>query len=111
MTRSRRRHALACLAAPALALACSGETPGPPEKVAGFVQTRPGGERVQAEIAIHPAPVDPESIPAGEAPLHDDELVLGVVADGVPVAYPIRYLALYEVVDDRVGETPLAPSW
>ncbi len=41
----------------------------------------------------------------------NDDLVLGVVVDGKAMAYPIRYLAMSEVLNDRVGDTPLAPSW
>lgn len=57
------------------------------------------------------APVDPASLAASAAELGDDELVLGVVIDGEPMAYPIRYLAMYEVINDRVGDAPISPTW
>ena len=63
------------------------------------------------EVGVHEVPVDPPSVSAAEAGLADDELVLGVVIDGRAMAYPIRYVAMTEVVDDRVGDTPLAPTW
>lgn len=82
-----------------------------PRTVKGAVQVRPGGPQQEVEVAVHPVPVDLPSVPAAEARLKDDELVLGVVVGGRAMAYPIRYLAMYEVVDDRVGDTPLAPTW
>jgi Protein of unknown function (DUF3179) len=77
-------------------------------------QTRPGGPVVEEEMAIHASPVDPAVVKAGEieeGSIADDELVLGVVVGGVSRAYPIRYLALYEIVNDRLGGAALAPSW
>jgi len=79
--------------------------------VTGVMQPRPGAEAEDIEVKVHPVPVDPASVPASESTLPDDDLVLGVVIDGRAMAYPIRYLALSEVVDDRVGDTPIAPSW
>lgn len=79
--------------------------------VRGVMQPRPGAPAEEVEVKVHPVPVDPPSMPAAEAELPDDDLVLGVVVDGQAMAYPVRYLALSEVVDDRVEETPLAPSW
>lgn len=81
------------------------------ETVRAEVQLRPGGPVEEVEMSVEPVPVDPPTVEAAEADLDPDELVLGVVLDGRPVAYPIRYLALSEVVNDRVGETPIAPSW
>jgi len=75
------------------------------------VQSRPGGPVEDVEMTVHPVPVEPETVPAGDVDLDDDELVVGVVADGVPVAYPVRYLALSEVVNDRVGEASITPTW
>ncbi len=79
--------------------------------VTARVQTRLGGPLEETRMAVRAAPVDPERVPAAEAVLQEGELVLGMVVDGQPVAYPIRYLALYEVINDRVGETSLAPTW
>jgi hypothetical protein len=81
------------------------------KKVKVRMQARPGGPMEDLEMPVHEAPVDLPSVPADHASLKDDELVLGVVIDGQAVAYPVRYLALYEIVDHRVGRTPVAPSW
>jgi len=62
-------------------------------------------------MPIQRVPVDPDSVAAEDSPLDDDDLVLGVVLDGRAMAYPIRYLALHEVIDDQVGDTPLASTW
>lgn len=75
------------------------------------VQPRPGAPVEMMEMKVHEVPVNPESVAADEAGLEDTELVLGVVIDGLPMAYPIRYLAAVEVVNDVVGETSLAPTW
>ena len=83
----------------------------PKRTVKTVVQTRPGGPLEEVEMPVVEAPVDPLVVAAEQASLQDDDLVLGVVVDGVAMAYPVRYLALYEVINDRVGETALAPSW
>lgn len=88
-------------------LACGTEN----TRVTGRMQMRPGGPTELVTVEVHEAPVDPPWVSAAEAELAVDELVLGVVVDEQPMAYPIRYLALTEVLDDRVGTSPLAPSW
>lgn len=53
-----------------------------------------------------------EFIPAAQAGfLEDDELVLGVALGGEAKAYPIRILGLYEVINDRFGDTAIAATW
>ena len=79
--------------------------------VRGVMQPEPGAPAEEVEVKVHPVPVDPPSVPAAEADLPEDDLVLGVVVKDKAMAYPVRFLALSEVVDDRVGDTPLAPSW
>ena len=81
------------------------------DTVTAVVQMEIGGHPREVEMPVHPVPVDPESLPAGEADLEEGEIVLGVVQDGQPMAYPIRYLALSEVLNDRVGQVSLAPTW
>ena len=87
------------------------------ERVAGRrtvrarVQPRPGAPAEEIDMRVHESPVDPPSVAATAANLADDELVLGVVVDDQPMAYPIRYLAPYEVLNDLVGSTALAPTW
>ncbi len=63
------------------------------------------------EVAVHQVPSDLPSVAAEAADLSDTDLVLGVVVNGKPVAFPVRYLAMFEVVNSRVGGTPLAPTW
>jgi len=75
------------------------------------VQAHPGGPIEDVEMRVHEVPVDPETVSADEVDLEDNELVLGLVIEGQPIAYPIRYLAMFEVINDRVGDTPLAPTW
>ncbi len=83
----------------------------PPKTVSGLMQARPGGPLEEVSVAVHEVPVNPPSVIAQDSKLQDDDLVLGIVVAGIPMAYPIRYISLYEVVDDRVGETPVAPTW
>ncbi len=79
--------------------------------VKAYVQLRPGGPRELAEMRVHEAPVDPETVAADQADLPDDALVLGIDVDGHAVAFPIRYLAMYEVVNSHAGQIPVAPTW
>lgn len=79
--------------------------------VRGVMQPRPGMPAREVSVGVHESPVDLPSVPASKAGLEEKELVLGVLLDGEAMAYPIRYLALYEVVDHRVGKVPVAPSW
>ena len=83
----------------------------PRRRVKGFVQVKPGGPMWDTEVEVVPSPVDPLMVPADRIVLPDDDLVLGVSIGGRTVAYPIRFLAMYEVVDAHVGKTPVAPSW
>ena len=52
---------------------------------------------------------DPERVPAAEADwMVDDEVVLGVIANGEAVAYPLRILARHELANDTIGGDDLA---
>lgn len=104
--------AIACLVSPTVGDAAEEPKVGSQRRtVKGLMQARPGGPMEEVEVGISEVPVDLPSVPAGEAELKDGELVLGVVVDGQAMAYPIRYLAIHEVIDHRVGKTPLAPTW
>lgn len=87
------------------------EYPLPPKSVKGLMQAHPGGPLEEVEVAVHQVPMDILSAEVNQATLNDDDLVLGVEMNGQAMAYPIRYLAMYEIVDDRVADTPLAPTW
>lgn len=91
----------------------AGQEQRPPthNTVQGMLQTHPGAPVQNVEVDVHEAPVGLPTVAAAAAPLQADDLVLGVVIDGQPMAYPIRYLALFEVVNDHVGATPVAPTW
>ncbi len=54
---------------------------------------------------------DPQFVPAAEASIADDSVVLGVVIDGQARAYSIRLLNTHEVVNDAIGETNFAAVW
>lgn len=71
----------------------------------------PGNSTEEVSMRVHEVPVDPPSVEANQARLKGKDLVLGVVVDGKAMAYPIRYLAMYEVVDSEVGGSPLALTW
>lgn len=60
--------------------------------------------------AIRPV-YDPTFIPAEQAPLRDDELVMGVELRGEARAYPVGYLNFREMVNDRIGPVPFLVTW
>ncbi len=62
-------------------------------------------------MTVHPVPTDLPLVGADGVDLEEDDLVLGVEVDGLAVAYPVRYLAMFEIVGDLIGTTPVAPSW
>lgn len=82
-----------------------------PRKVKAFVQPKPGAPREEIEMTVHPVPVDPPMVSADDAEMDNDEIVLGVTLGTYDVAFPIRYLAMFEVVNSHVGKTPVAASW
>ncbi|MFQ5720615.1 MAG: DUF3179 domain-containing protein, partial [Acidobacteriota bacterium] len=60
-----------------------------------------------------PALTDPPRVSAGDADtwMDDKDRVIGVVAGGEAVAYPIRILNWHEIVNDIVGDHPIAVSY
>lgn len=59
-----------------------------------------------------PAILDPQFIPAQEATfLEDNDELIGVVESGVAKAYPLRILTWHEVVNDRLGDKPVAVTY
>lgn len=59
-----------------------------------------------------PAILDPQFIPAQDATfLEDADEVIGMVEKGVAKAYPLRILTWHEVVNDRLGDTPIAVTY
>lgn len=59
-----------------------------------------------------PALLNPPFVRASEVDfLNDQDLVLGVVLDGQPRAYPIRILDQFEVLNDTVGDIPILATF
>ncbi len=54
---------------------------------------------------------NPQFSSATDAPLHDDELVLGVTWDGEAKAYPITVLRFREMVNDELAGIPTLVTW
>ncbi|RMH16913.1 MAG: DUF3179 domain-containing protein [Acidobacteria bacterium] len=102
---------LCLLASPAGPVPAAGDEEPAPRTVRARVQARPGGPVDEIEMAVHESPTELRLVAADEAPLEDGDLVLGVVTGGVAVAFPIRYLARYEIVNGEAGDVALAPSW
>ena len=60
--------------------------------------------------AIFPV-YDPQFINAVDAPLQDEELVMGLAIDGEAKAYPVTVLRFREMVNDEVAGWPVLVSW
>jgi len=59
-----------------------------------------------------PAILDPKFVASADADfLHADDEVLGVSIDDDHRAYPLRVLVWHEIVNDTVGETPIAATY
>ena len=85
------------------ALAQSASSPPPADLPDGVEQLIPRG-RIAAIL-------EPEFVPADEAEIDDEAWVLGVVIDGEARAYSLNLLNRHEVVNDRVGDQPIAAVW
>ena len=55
--------------------------------------------------------VRPVFLDAEEAQLADGVSVVGVSVDGADRAYPLYVLKNHQVVNDRLGDLPIAASW
>jgi hypothetical protein len=97
---------LKCLGLLAVALGLSGfdftKHSIPPEEIRGGGPPKDG----------IPAILDPQFIPAHETTfLADHDALIGVVEQGVAKAYPLRILTWHEVVNDSVGDKPVAVTY
>ena len=54
---------------------------------------------------------DPVFVGATEAELPDDAWVLGVARRGAAKAYSLNLLNRHEIVNDRIGDLPVAAVW
>ena len=53
----------------------------------------------------------PRFLAAADAPLEDDELVIGISLEGEAKAYPITVLRFREMVNDELGGLPILVTW
>lgn len=58
-----------------------------------------------------PPVYDPQFASAADAPLLDDELVMGIALDGEAKAYPVTVLRFREMVDDELAGIPIIVTW
>jgi hypothetical protein len=60
-----------------------------------------------------PLNVDPQTVPAAEAPIEDGDMVMGIVLNDEARAYPVNYMngPHNEVVNDTLGGRAIAASW
>lgn len=89
--------------------------------VSSAQREKPKSEMVDGDLMYHVLPPDripaifnPEFASAEEAAawMHDDELVLGVLTpEGEARAYSAWHLDSHEIVNDVVGEVPIAVTW
>jgi len=66
--------------------------------------------RLIAQDGIRPI-YEPEFVAAADAPLEDDELVIGIALGGEAKAYPITVLRFREMVNDELGGLPILVTW
>jgi Protein of unknown function (DUF3179) len=63
------------------------------------------------EWMFSPAP-DAETVEAGQFhDVRDSDMVIGVTLGGQSRAYPVRYLAYHHMLNDRLGDTWLLPTY
>jgi len=68
----------------------------------------PGGPRKDGI----PALTDPRLLPADAAPhVEDTDRVAGVLRDGEARAYPLKILNYHEIVNEKIGDQPLAVTY
>jgi len=58
-----------------------------------------------------PPVYDPQFANTADAPLLDDELVMGIALDGEARAYPVTVLRFREMVDDELAGIPILVTW
>jgi len=82
-----------------------------------FMQ-RSSGPRDRSDFTMlreegFPLNSDPTIVPADEAPIGDEDMVMGVVINGEARAYPVNYMngPTNEVVNDTLGGEAISPSW
>ena len=111
-----------------VATAAQSQTQPRPAQTQSAPSEPSSGERPQPEVAfvVDGDPVmkllpkdaiasvdEPVMVPVAEGDkfMRDEEMVLGVFADGEARAYSTWHLDHHEIVNDRLGETPIAATW
>ena len=84
----------------------SGESGAAPEQG----QTPPGVTQIIPRGTLASID-DPVFVTASEADMPDEQWVLGVEIDGVAHAYDLNLLNHHEVVNDVIGDKPVAAVW
>lgn len=74
------------------------------EELADNIELVVGKEKI-------PAIDDPQFVQPGEIELEPNEIVIGLERNGVAKAYPRRILAHHEIVNDVIGEEPVAITY
>ena len=107
----------AAVVAVVLGVACR-EAPNaiPPESEPKSEVTVTGGEAFHGLLEYRSkdaklALVRPDFLTAAEAGLPEGVSVVGVSAGGAHRAYPLYVLKNHQIVNDRLGDTPIAASW
>ena len=54
---------------------------------------------------------EPRFVAAADAPLEDEELIIGISLEGDAKAYPITVLRFREIVNDELGGLPILVTW
>lgn len=80
------------------------------DPVAAGEQTPPGFRQLLGRDGIRPI-YEPVHVEADDVDWDDDTLVIGVALDGQARAYPVQALNRREMVNDRIGGTPLLATW
>ena len=71
----------------------------------------PDGVQILLARGAIPAVFEPTFVSADEAKISDDAWVLGIELNGEAHAYSLNLLNHHEVVNDYVGDTPVAAVW
>ena len=95
-----------------LCAACGGHEPEAPERSIRIGDLRGSPLYIVLEQDAIPSIDDPRFVPAAEATfLQEDEPVLGVFDGKIAKAYSVWQLDHHEIVNDMLGETPIAATW
>jgi hypothetical protein len=71
----------------------------------------PNGVNILLPRGGIPAVFEPQFVAAGEADMPDDAWIFGVVVNGEAHAYSLNLLNHHEIVNDNVGDLPVAAVW